>query len=117
LRARLALPYLGSMKTLLRALAALVAVGLAVTLVPVPAIGDENCVTKCKAAEAACNAACEANRVACIGKCGGPPPVGNQKCNDGCASTRADCGNACHVAELACEGKCALPVPVPVPMP
>ena len=110
-----AIAYISRMKSLVRALAALVAVGLALTLVPISAIGDESCVTKCKAAEAACNAACEAQRVACVAKCGGPPPVGSQKCIDDCAATRATCGTACHAAELACEAKCSLPIPVPLP--
>jgi hypothetical protein len=99
-------------KTLLRNLFALVvAVGLAFALVPIaPASGDDGCASKCKNAQAACDQSCDAQKLACIARCGGPAPLGDQKCNDGCATARVDCGNTCQVTELACEAKCLLPI-------
>ncbi len=102
------------MKTILRTLSALVAVGLALILIPVsPASGEDGCVPKCKNAQAACDQGCDGQKLVCIARCGGPAPLGDQKCNDGCATARNDCGNTCQVTELACEGKCLLPLPLP----
>jgi hypothetical protein len=101
------------MKTLLRPLAALVALGLGLVLVPTTATGGGDCVSKCKDAQASCDQSCDQNKILCIGKCGGPPPLGSQKCNDDCSSARSDCGNNCLINEKTCELKCASPVPLP----
>jgi hypothetical protein len=97
-------------KTLLRILAAFGAVGLAFVLIPTsPASGDD-CVPKCKVAQAACDQACDGQKLVCLARCGGPPPIGDQKCIDGCATARTDCGNVCQATEMVCEGKCLLPI-------
>jgi hypothetical protein len=106
-----ALAYISRMKTLLRPLAALVALGLGLVLVPTAATGGGDCVSKCKDAQASCDQTCDQNKLVCIGKCGGP--LGGQKCSDDCNTARSDCGNTCLVNEKVCEAKCASPVPLP----
>ena len=102
------------MKTILRPLAALFAVGMALALVPTTATGaGPDCVQKCKDTQASCDQSCDQQKLICIGKCGGPPPLGSQKCNDDCASARNDCSNNCQVNEKVCEVKCASPIPLP----
>ncbi len=99
------------MKTLVRTLSVLFAASLAFILIPVsPASGDDGCTTKCKVAQAGCDQGCDAQKLACVARCGGPAPLGDQKCNDGCATARADCTNVCQVTEVVCEGKCLLPI-------
>jgi hypothetical protein len=101
------------MKTFLRPLAALLALGFAVILVPATATGAGDCASKCKDIQAACDQTCDQQKLICIGKCGGPAPLGSQKCNDDCASARNDCSNSCQVNEKVCELKCASPIPLP----
>jgi hypothetical protein len=101
------------MKMILRPLAALVAVGLALALVPASATGAGDCATKCKDTQASCDLNCDQQKLICVGKCGGPPPLGSQACIDQCASARNDCSNNCLVNEKICEGKCVIPIPLP----
>jgi hypothetical protein len=102
------------MKLLVRTFSLLFAAGLAFVLIPTsPASGADDCAPKCKAAQAACDQGCDAQKLVCIGRCGGPAPLGDAKCNEGCATARTDCGNTCQVTELACEGKCLIPLPLP----
>ena len=99
------------MKTISRTLAALLAVGFALILVPVsPASGENTCPGKCKDAQQACDQNCDVQKVTCIARCGGPPPLGDQRCNDLCSSARTDCGNTCQANEIVCEGKCLIPI-------
>jgi hypothetical protein len=98
------------MMLLRRPFAVVVAAALGVLLIPAAPAGGSDCVTKCKDSQAACDQGCANQKLACMAKCGGPPPVGSQKCVDGCDSAQNNCSNACKANELVCEGKCALPV-------
>ncbi len=103
------------MKTILRTLAALAVVASAFVLVPAsPASGDD-CVPKCKNAQASCDQSCDQQKLMCVAKCGGPAPIGDQKCLDSCTSARNDCSNTCQANEIVCEGKCLIPLPLPLP--
>jgi hypothetical protein len=97
------------MKTLVRTLAALVAVGLGVMLVPVSPASGGGCEDTCANNRKSCDQGCDRNKLTCLATCGLPGLPGYNDCTNKCNSNQTDCGRQCAAEGLLCEGKCRIP--------
>jgi hypothetical protein len=106
LLARPRLRRFSSMKRALTFLAALVAVTLAVLLVPAAPAQAGRCQDSCQATRNNCDDSCESTRLTCIIGCGGP--LGGA-CTSKCGDEKTKCDLKCSLEQKACEVGCKVP--------
>jgi hypothetical protein len=94
------------MKTLLRTLAALVAVGLGVLLVPVAPAEGEDCDAPCNTKRTTCDATCIGKQQICIAQCGLPISPGYPACFQKCNADASVCSLECQGEQEVCKVKC-----------
>jgi hypothetical protein len=95
------------MKTLLRTVSALAAIGLALILVPVSPARGGDCEDTCNSKRTTCDATCTGKQQVCIGKCGVPGvSPGYEKCFQTCNSDLSQCQLQCQGEQALCKLKC-----------
>jgi hypothetical protein len=97
------------MKTILRTVAALVAVGLGVLLVPVSPAACGDCENACDSKRSSCDDNCSKNKTVCIVQCGVPLAPGYDDCRKRCDDSASNCQTQCQVEQAACKVKCQIP--------
>ncbi len=94
------------MKTLLRTLSALVAIGLGVLLVPVSPAEGEDCESPCNTKRTTCDATCMGKQQVCLAQCGLPMLPGYQACFQKCNADMSVCSLECQGEQEVCKLKC-----------
>ncbi len=96
------------MKTLVRTLAALSAVGLALILIPAsPAIGGD-CENACDSKRSSCDNKCTEKELICKGMCGLPIAPGYADCTEKCRKDKNKCSDQCTIDNAACKVECKI---------
>ena len=92
------------MKTLVRSLAGLVAVALALVLVPSSPASGETCTEGCQNKQKKCDSDCNLTKDKCMIMCGGP--LGSDACVKQCNDAHRQCSAQCLGEGKLCEARC-----------
>jgi hypothetical protein len=95
---------LDRMKTLVRSLAGLAAVALALILVPASPASGETCTENCLNKQRSCDGSCNQTKDKCMIMCGGP--LGSDACVKQCNDAHRQCSLQCLGEGKLCEARC-----------
>lgn len=98
--------YARRMKIARHALSALVAIALALILVPISPAAGGDCENACDSKRTSCDNSCTEKKYICTAKCGVPFTPGYDKCTEKCADEASNCGLQCRVEHEGCKLKC-----------